>query len=106
MGPTFRGDPVLGDARLLDRAQNDSVRDHYLYLEFRPLLTSCFIATSNVLDNRPGSLLDRIETIELAVLHAEEKKQIGRRYLVGRQLAGNGLKPSHIEVSEAALATI
>ncbi len=105
MGADFRGDPASAMLEVLDPAQNDSFRDHYLDLEF-DLSDVVFIATANVLDTIPGPLLDRMETIELAGYTLEEKRQIARRYLVRRQIEANGLKPSQIEFSEAALTTI
>jgi ATP-dependent Lon protease len=105
MGADFRGDPASAMLEVLDPAQNDSFRDHYLDLEF-DLSDVVFIATANVLDPIPGPLLDRMETIELAGYTLEEKRHIARRYLVGRQVAANGLKPAQIEFSDAALTVI
>jgi ATP-dependent Lon protease len=105
MGTDFRGDPASAMLEVLDPAQNDSFRDHYLDLEF-DLSDVVFIATANVLDTIPGPLLDRMETIELAGYTLDEKKHIARQYLVGRQIAANGLKPSQIEVTDAALTAI
>jgi len=105
MGADFRGDPASAMLEVLDPAQNDSFRDHYLDLEF-DLSDVAFIATANVLDTIPGPLLDRMETIELAGYTLEEKRQIARRYLVGRQIEANGLRPSQIEFSDAALTAI
>jgi ATP-dependent Lon protease len=105
MGADFRGDPASAMLEVLDPAQNDSFRDHYLDLEF-DLSDVAFIATANVLDTIPGPLLDRMETIELAGYTLEEKRQIARRYLVGRQIEANGLRPSQIELSDAALTAI
>ena len=100
MGADFRGDPASAMLEVLDPAQNDSFRDHYLDLEF-DLSDVVFIATANVLDTIPGPLLDRMETIELAGYTLDEKRHIARRYLVGRQIAANGLKPSQIEFADA-----
>ncbi len=105
MGADFRGDPASAMLEVLDPAQNDSFRDHYLDLEF-DLSDVVFIATANVLDPIPGPLLDRMETIELAGYTLDEKVHIARRYLVGRQVGANGLKPSQIEFSDAALKAI
>ncbi|HEX3733940.1 MAG TPA: endopeptidase La [Solirubrobacterales bacterium] len=105
MGADFRGDPASAMLEVLDPAQNDSFRDHYLDLEF-DLSDVVFIATANVLDTIPGPLLDRMETIELAGYTLDEKKHIARQYLVGRQIAANGLKPSQIEFADAALTAI
>ncbi|HEX5610990.1 MAG TPA: endopeptidase La [Solirubrobacterales bacterium] len=105
MGADFRGDPASAMLEVLDPAQNDSFRDHYLDLPF-DLSDVFFIATANVLDTIPGPLRDRMETIELAGYTLEEKRHIARRYLVGRQIEANGLKPSQIAFSDAALTAI
>ena len=105
MGADFRGDPSSAMLEVLDPAQNDSFRDHYLDLTF-DLSEVLFIATANVLDTIPGPLQDRMETIELAGYTQEEKKHIARRYLVPRQIEANGLKPSQIEFGDPALAAI
>ena len=105
MGADFRGDPASAMLEVLDPAQNDTFRDHYLDLEF-DLSEVLFIATANVLDTIPGPLQDRMETIELAGYTLEEKKHIARRYLVPRQIEANGLKPSQIEFADPALIAI
>jgi ATP-dependent Lon protease len=105
MGADFRGDPASAMLEVLDPAQNDSFRDHYLDLEF-DLSEVLFIATANVLDTIPGPLQDRMETIELAGYTQEEKKHIARRYLVPRQIKANGLKAAQIEFADPALAAI
>jgi ATP-dependent Lon protease len=105
MGADFRGDPASAMLEVLDPAQNDSFRDHYLDLEF-DLSEVMFIATANVLDTIPGPLQDRMETIELAGYTLEEKRHIARRYLVPRQIEANGLRPSQIEFADPALAAI
>ncbi|HVC08180.1 MAG TPA: endopeptidase La [Solirubrobacterales bacterium] len=105
MGSDFRGDPASAMLEVLDPAQNDTFRDHYLDLEF-DLSDVMFIATANILDTIPSPLLDRMETIELAGYTLEEKKHIARRYLVPRQIEANGLKPSQIGFSDAALVAV
>jgi ATP-dependent Lon protease len=105
MGADFRGDPASAMLEVLDPAQNDSFRDHYLDLEF-DLSDVLFIATANILDTVPAALQDRMEVIQLAGYTEEEKRHIAKRYLVPRQIRENGLKPSQIEFSDAALSAI
>ncbi len=105
MGADFRGDPASAMLEVLDPAQNDSFRDHYLDISI-DLSSVLFIATANNLDTIPGPLLDRMEIIQLAGYTTDEKLHIAKRYLVGRQLLENGLKPSQVAFSDAGLKAI
>ncbi len=105
MGADFRGDPSSAMLEVLDPAQNDSFRDHYLDIPF-DLSEVMFIATANVLDTIPGPLQDRLEVIHLAGYTVDDKRHIARKYLVPRQITANGLKPSQIEFTDAALTAI
>ena len=105
MGADFRGDPASAMLEVLDPAQNDSFRDHYLDLEF-DLSDVLFIATANILDTIPPALQDRMEVIQLAGYTSDEKLHIGKRYLVPRQVRENGLKGSQVGFSDAALSVI
>jgi ATP-dependent Lon protease len=101
----FHGDPASALLEVLDPEQNASFRDNYLGVPY-DLSPVMFIATANVLDTIPGPLRDRMEVIQLAGYTAQEKLEIARRYLLGRQLSRNGLLPSQCEITEAALAAI
>ncbi|MCP5228167.1 MAG: endopeptidase La [Candidatus Accumulibacter sp.] len=105
LGSGIQGDPSAALLEVLDPEQNDSFRDNYLALPF-DLSRMLFITTANVLDNVPGPLRDRMELIELPGYTQEEKLEIARRYLVGRQIEQNGLKAGQIEFSDAALLAI
>ena len=105
MGADFRGDPASAMLEVLDPAQNDSFRDHYLDLAF-DLSEVMFIATANMLDTIPPALLDRMEVIQLAGYTTDEKLHIAKRYLVPRQIEENGLKASQIEFTDSALRAI
>jgi ATP-dependent Lon protease len=105
MGADFRGDPASAMLEVLDPAQNDTFRDHFLDLEF-DLSDVLFITTANFLDPIPLPLQDRMEVIQLSGYTLDEKLHIAKRYLVPRQIEENGLRPSQIELTDAALNAI
>jgi ATP-dependent Lon protease len=105
MGADFRGDPASAMLEVLDPAQNDSFRDHYLDLEF-DLSDVIFIATANTLEPVPSALQDRMEVIQLAGYTVDEKLHIAKRYLVPRQIEQNGLSRGRIAFSDAAIRAI
>jgi ATP-dependent Lon protease len=65
-----------------------------------------FITTANMSDTIPGPLLDRMEVIRLSGYTLEEKTVIARKYLLPRQLKENGLKASHLRISDETLQYI
>ncbi len=101
----FHGDPSSALLEVLDPEQNATFRDNYLAVPY-DLSAVMFICTANVLDTIPGPLRDRMEVIQLPGYTEQEKLQIARRYLVGRQLSRNGLLASQCEVTDAALRSI
>src|SRR5205085_9465374 len=105
LGADFRGDPSSAMLEVLDPEQNHSFRDNYLGVPF-DLSRVVFIATGNMLDTIPGPLRDRMEIFSLAGYTEDEKLQIARRYLVGRQLEANGLTPEQAEIDDEALRLI
>ncbi|WP_123591291.1 endopeptidase La [Salinisphaera orenii] len=102
LGASAHGDPASAMLEVLDPSQNDSFNDHYLGVPF-DLSKVMFIATANVLDSIPGPLRDRMEVIEVPGYTREEKQQIARRYLVGRQLEQAGLAREQCDISDEAL---
>jgi ATP-dependent Lon protease len=101
----FHGDPASALLEVLDPEQNATFRDNYLAVPF-DLSRMMFICTANVLDTIPGPLRDRMEVIQLPGYTEQEKLQIARRYLVGRQLEATGLTAEQLQIDEEALATV
>ncbi|HET8565550.1 MAG TPA: endopeptidase La [Solirubrobacterales bacterium] len=105
VGADWRGDPSAALLEVLDPAQNDTFRDHYLDVEV-DLSEVVFIATANLVDTIPAPLLDRMETIAFDGYTTEEKLAIARGYLLPRQLKRNGLAPEELEVSDEVLRMV
>jgi ATP-dependent Lon protease len=105
VGADWRGDPSAALLEVLDPAQNDSFRDHYLDVEL-DLSGVLFLATANVADTIPGPLLDRMEVIRFDGYTTAEKVAIARGYLWKRQLERNGLRPEEVEISDELLRTV
>jgi ATP-dependent Lon protease len=105
MGADFRGDPSSAMLEVLDPEQNSTFRDHYLDVPF-DLSKVMFVCTANDIDRVPGPLRDRMELIQLAGYTVEEKLQIGKRYLVPRQIERNGLRKSWIAIGDKALRMV
>jgi ATP-dependent Lon protease len=105
LGRGIQGDPSSALLEVLDPEQNSTFRDNYLGVPF-DLSRVLFITTANVLDSVPGPLRDRMEVIDLPGYTEDEKFEIARRYLVGRQLVANGLTPEQAEITDDALHAI
>ena len=96
------GDPESALLEILDPTQNHSFTDHYVEVPL-DLSEVFFVATANVLDRITAPLRDRLEVIELPGYSAKEKVRIAGSYLVGRQLAENGLTAAQVRFTDEAL---
>ncbi len=105
IGADFKGDPADALLEVLDPEQNKDFTDHFLDIPF-DLSKVMFITTANTTDTIPRPLLDRMEIIQLSGYTEDEKVNIAKNYLIGKQLKANGLKPKNISFSEKALRDI
>ncbi|MBI1800431.1 MAG: endopeptidase La [Chloroflexi bacterium] len=102
IGSDWRGDPSSALLEVLDPAQNDTFRDHYLDVDW-DLSQVLFITTANQLDPIPSPLRDRMEILVLDGYIEEEKLHIAQNYLIRRQMTENALKEGEITFDEAAI---
>jgi ATP-dependent Lon protease len=105
VGADWRGDPSAALLEVLDPAQNNTFRDHYLDVEI-DLSEVVFIATANMVDTIPAPLLDRMEIIGFDGYTTEEKLAIAKGYLLPRQLKRNGLRTEEIDVDDDVLRAV
>jgi ATP-dependent Lon protease len=104
MGQDFRGDPASAMLEVLDPEQNSTFVDHYLEVEY-DLSNVMFLTTSNSY-NMPGPLLDRMEIIPLSGYTEDEKREIAKQHLIGKQVKNHGLKAKEFELTDEALTGI
>ena len=105
LGVSFQGDPSAALLEVLDPAQNDSFTDHYLGIPF-DLSEVLFIATANFVQNIPGPLLDRMEMVEFSGYTEREKAEIGKKYLIPRQLEESGLGDKNVAFTDDAVMSV
>ncbi|MFG1500578.1 endopeptidase La [Halobacteriovorax sp. XZX-3] len=101
----YKGDPSAALLEVLDPEQNVEFRDHYLNVPFD--LSNCmFIATSNMLENIPGPLRDRMEVINLSGYTREEKVEISKRYIIPKQMDENGINDEHVVFTDEGVESV
>ena len=105
MASDVRGDPASAMLEVLDSAQNNAFRDHYLEAPF-DLSSVMFITTANSVDTIPRPLLDRMELIEVSGYTEDEKLNIAKRHLLPGQIAEHGLAARSVRMSDKVLRSL
>jgi ATP-dependent Lon protease len=105
IGMDFRGDPSSALLEVLDPEQNNTFQDNYLEVPF-DLSRVLFVATANLLDPIPAALRDRMEVIPLPGYTQQEKIEIGKRFLVPKQMTNHGLTKKTIDITDEAMVTL
>lgn len=105
LGSDFRGDPSSALLEVLDPEQNDKFIDRYVDIPF-DLSDVFFITTANDPNEIPDALYDRLEIIEISGYTNSEKLNIGKKYLVSKEMKNNGLNEDELTISDNVLDII
>lgn len=101
----FKGDPSSALLEVLDPEQNNAFRDNYLEIPF-DLSKVIFITTANNPDAIPAPLYDRMEIIEMSGYTPEEKLQIAKKHLIGKQLNAHGISEDRLSFTDDGIEKI
>ena len=96
------GDPTSAMLEVLDPEQNTSFYDNYLEMGY-DLSKVLFIATANDISQIPAPLRDRMEMVQVNGYTVEEKVQIGKKFLLPKQLETHGLKKGDVVLGNREL---
>jgi ATP-dependent Lon protease len=99
------GDPSSAMLEVLDPEQNSEFYDNFLEMGY-DLSKVMFIATCNSLASIQPALRDRMEIINVNGYTIEEKVQIGKKYLLPKQLKEHGMTPKHLKIAQPQLEKI
>jgi ATP-dependent Lon protease len=102
MASGIRGDPASALLEALDPEQNKEFVDHYLEVAV-DLSKVMFIATANETETIPPALMDRLEIIRIPGYTEAEKLEIGRGYIIPKQMREHGLEPEQLLIDDAAI---
>ena len=104
VGNDYRGDPSSALLEALDPEQNTTFNDHYLEVDY-DLSDVMFVTTANTLNILPP-LLDRMEVIRIPGYTEDEKISIANKYLLPKQIKGNGVKDNELDLKDGTIREI
>ncbi len=99
------GDPSSAMLEVLDPEQNKDFYDNYLEKGF-DLSKVMFIATSNNLSSIQPALRDRMEIINVSGYTTEDKVQIGKKFLLPKQIKEHGLSKNDVKITSNVIEKI
>jgi len=105
VGTSAHGDPSSALLEVLDPEQNDTFKDNFVEIDY-DLSKVMFIATANEVSTIQPALRDRMEFIEVNGYTVEEKIEIAKRHLIGKQIKAHGLKDADFEITDEAIEYI
>ena len=101
----YRGDPASAMLEVLDPEQNRTFSDHFLDMPY-DLSQVLFLTTANNMAPIPRPLRDRMEIIEIPGYTEEEKIEIGKRYLLPKQITAHGLQERSVTIPARTWTTL
>ncbi|MCK5632282.1 endopeptidase La, partial [bacterium] len=101
----IHGDPSSALLEVLDPEQNNTFVDHFLDVEY-DLSKVMFIATANVLEEIPYPLFDRMEIVFLDGYTTVEKIEIGKKFLIPKNLKEYSLTNKQFKIARAQLENV
>ena len=106
MGADWKGDPASAMLEALGMVSRTSRSEIIIWRYRSTCRACCSIMTANSLDTIPRPLLDRMEVINIEGYTSNEKREIAKRYLLGKQLREHGLDKRRLKVKDDAIDAI
>jgi ATP-dependent Lon protease len=105
LSSSHNGDPSSALLEVLDPEQNNAFYDNFLEMGY-DLSKVMFLATSNNMSAIQPALRDRMEVIKMSGYTIEEKVEIAKKHLFGKQLTAHGLTSKDLTIGKKQLEKI
>ena len=106
IGMDFRGDPISALLEVLDPEQNNTLPGQLPGGAVRPVARCCSSPPATCSTPSRAPLRDRMEIIQLPGYTQQEKIEIGKRFLVPKQMENHGLTAKHVEITDEAMVEL